>query len=88
MRDVAITGVGSTSFGKHDGRGLESLAVDAANTAIKSAGVERKEIGALYLGNFIAGPLSGQEVLAGIVAEFRPGPGRKLGRASPVDQLQ
>ena len=69
MRDVAITGVGSTSFGKHDGRGLESLAVDAANTALKSAGVERKEIGALYLGNFIAGPLSGQEVLAGIVAD-------------------
>ena len=29
----------------------------------------RKEIGAVYLGNFIAGPLSGQEVLAGIVAD-------------------
>ena len=69
MRDVAITGVGSTSFGKHDGRGLESLAIDAANTALKKAGVERKEIGAVYLGNFIAGPLSGQEVLAGIVAD-------------------
>ena len=69
MRDVAITGVGSTSFGKHDGRGLESLAVEAANNALKNCGVERKEIGALYLGNFIAGPLSGQEVLAGIVAD-------------------
>src|SRR5436190_18305838 len=37
MRDVAITGVGSTSFGKHDGRGLESLAVHAANTALNYA---------------------------------------------------
>jgi len=69
MRDVAITGVGSTAFGKHDGRGLESLAVEAANNALKNCGVARKEIGALYLGNFIAGPLSGQEVLAGIVAD-------------------
>ena len=56
MRDVAITGIGSTLFGKHEGRGLESLAVDAANTALKNAGVERNEIGAVYLGNFIAGP--------------------------------
>lgn len=69
MRDVAITGIGSTLFGKHDGRGLESLAVEAANAALRNAGVSRNEIGALYLGNFIAGPLSGQEVLAGIVAD-------------------
>ena len=69
MRDVVITGVGSTPFGKHDDRGLESLAIDAANTALKQAGVERNEIGAVYLGNFIAGPLTGQEVLAGIVAD-------------------
>src|SRR4026207_513154 len=69
MRDVAITGVGSTAFGKHDGRGLESLAVEAATNAPKHCGVEREALGALYLGNFIAGPLSGQEVLAGIVAD-------------------
>ncbi len=69
MRDVAITGIGSTLFGKHEGRGLESLAVEAANAALRNAGLPRKEIGALYLGNFIAGPLSGQEVLAGIVAD-------------------
>lgn len=69
MRDVTITGIGSTLFGKHEGRGLESLAVEAANAALRNAGVSRKEIGALYLGNFIAGPLSGQEVLAGIVAD-------------------
>jgi acetyl-CoA C-acetyltransferase len=69
MREVAITGIGSTLFGKHEGRGLESLAVDAANAALRNAGVERSEIGAVYLGNFIAGPLSGQEVLAGIIAD-------------------
>jgi len=69
MREVVITGIGSTPFGKLDGRGLESLAVEAANAALRRAGGDRKDIGAVYLGNFVAGPLSGQEVLAGIVAD-------------------
>ena len=69
MRDVVITGIGSTTFAKHDGRSIESLAVEAGNAAIKRAGLERHEIGAVYFGNFVAGPLLGQEVLAGIVAD-------------------
>src|SRR5215216_838979 len=69
MREVVITGIGSTPFGKLDGRGIESLAVEAANAALRRAGVDRKDIGAVYLGNFVAGALSGQEVLAGIVAD-------------------
>lgn len=69
MREVSITGIGSTMFGKHEGRGLESLGVEAANAALARAGIDRKEIGSVYLGNFIAGPLTGQEVLAGIVAD-------------------
>ncbi len=69
MRDVVITGIGSTAFAKHDGRTIESLAVEAANAAIVRSGLERHEIGAVYFGNFVAGPLLGQEVLAGIVAD-------------------
>jgi acetyl-CoA C-acetyltransferase len=69
MREVCITGTGSTVFGKLEGRSGASLAVEAANAALLRAGVERHEIGALYLGNFVSGPLSGQEVLAGLVAE-------------------
>jgi acetyl-CoA C-acetyltransferase len=69
MRDVCITGIGSTPFGKLEGRSGSSLAVEAANAALLRAGVERSEIGALYLGNFVSGPLSGQEVLAGLVGE-------------------
>jgi acetyl-CoA C-acetyltransferase len=37
--------------------------------ALRDGGVERKEIGAVYLGNFVGGVLTGQEVLAGMVAE-------------------
>ena len=64
MRDVVITGIGSTAFAKHEGRSIESLAVEAGNAAIKRSGLERHEIGAVYFGNFVAGPLLGQEVLA------------------------
>jgi acetyl-CoA C-acetyltransferase len=69
MRDVLITGIGSTTFAKHEGRSIESLAVEAGNAAIRQSGLERHEIGAVYFGNFVAGPLLGQEVLAGITGD-------------------
>lgn len=69
MREVMITGVGSTPYGRLEGRGIESLAVSAANAALERAGIERGDIGAVYLGNFAGGPLAGQEVLAGMVAD-------------------
>lgn len=69
MREVVIAGIGSTVFGRHPGVPIEALAVRAAAAALVDAGVDRERIGALYLGNFISGPLNGKEVLAGIVAE-------------------
>lgn len=69
MREVMITGIGSTPFGRLEGRSVQSLAVEAANMALARSGIDRSEIGALYLGNFVAGPLSGQEVLAGMVCD-------------------
>jgi len=69
MRPVSIIGIGSTSFGKHAGRSIESLATQAGADALDDAGIDRGMIGAVYLGNFISGPLNGQEVLAGLVAD-------------------
>ena len=69
MRQVSILGIGSTAFGRHIGSPIEALAVQAAAQALADADVARTEIGALYLGNFISGPLNGQEVLAGMVAD-------------------
>ncbi len=69
MRDVFVAGIGSTTFGKHIATPIESLAVEAAARAIVESGIDRERIGALYLGNFISGPLTGKEVLAGIVGE-------------------
>ena len=69
MREVSIVGIGSTSFGRHAGTPIEQLAVRAAAEAIADAGIDRARIGAVYLGNFISGPLNGKEVLAGLVAD-------------------
>lgn len=69
MTKVYVAGIGSTTFGRHGDTDIGSLAIRAANAAIIETGLDRKEIGALYLGNFVAGPLSGQEVLAGLVAD-------------------
>ena len=69
MRDVSILGVGSTRFGRHDEAAIDDLAAGAARDALADAGIEPERIGALYLGNFVAGMLTGQEVLAGLVGE-------------------
>jgi acetyl-CoA C-acetyltransferase len=68
-RSVYVAGMGSTAFGKHAGTSIEALAVDASAQALVDAGIDRTRIGAVYLGNFISGPLNGKEVLAGLVAE-------------------
>ena len=69
MREVSIVGIGSTTFGRHAATPIEQLGVQAAVEALLDAGIDRSRIGALYLGNFISGPLNGKEVLAGIVAD-------------------
>lgn len=69
MRDVIVAGIGSTVFGKHPDVDIQTLGVRAASAAIADAGLSRSDVGALYLGNFVAGPLIGQEVLAGLVAD-------------------
>ncbi|HTV67843.1 MAG TPA: beta-ketoacyl synthase N-terminal-like domain-containing protein [Rhizobiaceae bacterium] len=69
MRQVLVAGIGSTPFGRHADVAVEALAARAADAAIRDSGLDKSEIGALYLGNFVAGPLSGQEVLAGLVAD-------------------
>lgn len=69
MRNVLVAGVGSTSFGRHGDVDIQVLAARAAHAAIADSGLSRDLIGALYLGNFVSGPLTGQEVLAGLVAD-------------------
>jgi acetyl-CoA C-acetyltransferase len=69
MRQVLVVGIGSTAFGRQPGIDIQDLAIMAADAAIRDSGLPRSEVGALYLGNFVAGVLTGQEVLAGLVAD-------------------
>jgi len=68
MRGVSVIGIGSTKFGKLEDKNLEALAVEACDEAICDAGIERKEIEAFFLGNYVSGMLLGQETLAPMVA--------------------
>ena len=64
MRSVSVIGIGSTPYGVLEGQALKSMAVEASNQAIADAGIDRKDIDAFYVGNFISGLLLGQETIA------------------------
>ena len=56
IRDrVAIVGMGCTRFGEHWGRGSSDLLVEAAMEACHSAGVQRDEIDAYWMGTLTSG---------------------------------
>ncbi|QVQ51523.1 thiolase family protein [Spiractinospora alimapuensis] len=67
MRDVVISGVGMTAFGKHPERPVSSLAAEAVGEALTDAGIPEgaSEIGAVYYGNVLGGLLQGQESVRG-----------------------
>ena len=69
MREVCIAGTGSTTFGRHSAVTPQDLAARAARAAVLEAGIARSDIGAIYVGNFVSGVLTGQEVLAGLLAD-------------------
>lgn len=55
ITDALVVGYGHTKFGKLSGTSSEHLVVDAARQAIARAGVEPKDIDAIYVGNFNSG---------------------------------
>ena len=65
---VHIAGVGSTRFGFHPDRSLQSLAVEAARAALINSNLPANRIGCLFVGNFVGGIMTGQELLGPIVA--------------------
>ena len=68
MRDVSIIGLGQTPVGEHWDTSLRELGFRALDAALKDAGTERVE--ALYVGNMLAGQLTGQEHIAALLADF------------------
>ncbi len=68
LRGVSIIGIGSTPFGVLKGETLQSMASKACDEAVKDAGIDREQIEAFYLGNYISGMIDGQETIAPLVA--------------------
>ncbi|MBI4274824.1 MAG: thiolase domain-containing protein [Rhizobiales bacterium] len=65
---VHVAGVGSTTFGAHPERTLQSLAAEAARAALADSKVAASKIGCVFIGNFVGGIMTGQELLGPIVA--------------------
>ena len=68
MREVAIVGIGQTPVGEHWDIGIRHLALEALQAAMHDGHVER--VDAVYVGNMLAGELTGQKQLGALVADF------------------
>lgn len=55
MTGVHIVGWGHTKFGRLDTKTIEDLIVDASREAIACAGIEARDIDAIFVGNFNSG---------------------------------
>lgn len=69
MSDVYIIGIGQTPVAKNSQQTPVQLAARAIEDAIATSGVEREQIGALFVGNMMSGMLSNQAQLGPIVAD-------------------
>jgi len=63
MRQVAISGVGMTPFGKFLDRNVKSLCEEAVKAALVDAGVTADDVDAVYFGNAAGGTVNGQEMI-------------------------
>lgn len=66
MRDVQVIGAGMTRFAKST-KSLKQLAGEAVVDALQDGGVTTGEIQAAYVGNAVAGLVTGQEMIRGQV---------------------
>lgn len=67
--NVSIIGAATTKFGELWDVSPRTLAREAVLGALKDAGVERRKIQALFVGNMLSGMLGGQEHLGAFFAE-------------------
>lgn len=72
MREVSIVGIGQTQIREHWEKSLKELAYEAIQAAAFDAGIEHPQdaLGALYIGNMIAGQASRQLHLGPHIADF------------------
>jgi acetyl-CoA acetyltransferase len=67
MERAVVAGVGMTRFGKHMDTGLKALGAEAVVAALSDAGIDKKHVEAAFVGNAMAGLITGQECIRGQV---------------------
>lgn len=63
MRDVIISGIGMTAFGKFMNRNMKSLSEEVVSLALKDAGITPDQVEQVVFGNAAAGVVTGQEMI-------------------------
>jgi len=69
MRDVAVIGIGMTKFGELWNKSFRELVAEAGIKAIMDAGIEGKDIDAMYIGGMSSGGFVEQEHVAPLAVE-------------------
>lgn len=69
MRDVAVIGLGITKFGELWDLSIRQLIAEAGSKAIYDAGIQGKDIDAMYIGSMSSGRFVGQEHVGALVAD-------------------
>jgi len=70
MRDVAVIGVGCTTFGEKWGSSFRDLFVEAGALALEDAQIAGEQIDAMYVGNMSAGRFIEQEHIGALIADY------------------
>ncbi len=70
MKKVAVIGVGQSKFGELWEYGFRDIVLDAGIEALEDAGLEGREIEALYIGNMSGGRYLAQEHIAALIADY------------------
>lgn len=79
--NVFVTGAATTKFGELWGISPRALAGDAVSGALRDAGLDKKNIEALFVGNMLSGMLGGQEHIGAFFAE-------ELGLSVPAFKIE
>jgi acetyl-CoA C-acetyltransferase len=69
MSKVYIIGVGMTKFGEHWHRSFRELIAEAGIKALKDAGIQGKDVEAIYGGCMASGRFIGQEHIGALIAD-------------------
>jgi acetyl-CoA C-acetyltransferase len=70
MRDVAVIGIGCTTFGEKWESSFRDLFVEAGSLALADAELSGEHIDAMYVGNMSAGRFIEQEHIGALIADY------------------